>query len=185
MIEADGSAERPYQAENTKILFLPMAGQLKVGRLTVTLAGIEVDMIEAGLANDQKSLGAIITEMKRDYPGFYCAPSEVTREHVVEAVEMVMKRHPEVVKDPLPTLHGRLLSKHPIELSGKNPASGEVIIAFEFVITGEERGDVGPVARLMALNLFRKLPVGIQAGIRYRGHESGSEASRYLVQRPS
>ena len=185
MIEPDGSTERPYQAKDLKILFLPALGQLKIGPMTFTLAGIEIDMIEAGLANDRKSLMTILTEMKRDYPGFYCDHSEVTREQVVEATEMVMKRHPEVVKDPLPTLHGRLLSKHPVEVSGRIPASGEVILAFEFAITGEEREDVGPVSRLMALNIFRKLPVGIQAGIRYREHEGGSKASRYVVKRPS
>jgi hypothetical protein len=127
----------------------------------------------------------ILTEMKRDYPGFYCDPSEVTREQVVEAVEMVLKRHPEIIKDPLPTLHGRLLSKHPVEVSGRIPTLKETIIAFEFATTGEERGDVGPVSRLVGLNIFRKLPVGIQVGIRYLEHEGGSEEARYIVQNPS
>lgn len=185
MSEPDGTLENPLQAEDTKIFFLPALGQLKIGPITFELAGVEIDFIQEGLKYDRKSLGQILTEMKEAYPGFYCEPEQVTREQIVEAVEMVIKRHPEVIKDPIASIQARLLTKHPVELSGKMTGPGEVIVAFEWVVSGDERADVGPVSNLEAINIFRKLPVGIQLGIRSQYERSASEGGRYRVKRCS
>jgi len=182
MREPDGTTE---QVEDTRILFNAAFSQLKIGPVTFQLSGIEVDYISAALENDQKSLGQILEELKEAYPGFYKHPEAITREEIVEAIEMVLKRHPEIVKDPIASLQARLLSKHPVELSGKMAGPGEVIIAFEWVVSGVEREDVGPVAAIEALNIFRKLPVNIQSGIRVQCLESASESGRYLVRRVS
>ena len=184
MIEPDGTPEHPLQAEDMKIIFLPVLGQLKIGPFTYNLSGIEIDFIGGELRNDQKSLGQILQELKEAYPGFYKSPETVSREEIVEAIEMVLRRHPEIVKQTTASIHTRLLSKHPVELSGKMVGEGEVIIPFEWVIAGVVSGDVGPVAVLEALNIFRKLPVNIQGAIRCQHQESARESGRYRVRRP-
>ncbi len=184
-MNGDGTPERPLKGEDLKIFFLPLQGQLKIGPITFDLSGIEIDFIQAGLENDQKSLGQILSELKEAYPGFYKSPETITREEIVEAIEMVLRRHPEIVKEPIASLPARLLSKHPVELSGRMSGRGEVVIAFEWVVSGVMREDVGPVATLEAINIFRKLPVNVQAGIRVQHTKSASEGGRYCVRRGS
>jgi len=191
MSEPDGTRENPLLADNplpeedTKIFFSAAMGQLKIGPVEFHLSGIEIDFIVAGLQGDRKSLGTILTELRKAHPGFYKCPERIERGEIVEAIEMVIRRHPEIIKDPIASIQARLLSKHPVELSGKMVGPGEVIVAFEHTVSGEDRADVGPVSKLEAINIFRKLPVNIQRAIKSQYRESVPESGRYLVKRCS
>lgn len=137
-------------------------------RIANKLSDIEIDYIQRELIGDQKSLGEILEEMKDVYPEFYRAPRDYDYSTVVLALESVLRMYPELLKRRTDSVADNLLTRYPDSFSGRKVEADEVLICFDWIFRTDVVEDVGPVTKLEALSLFRKLPQNVQEGIRLR-----------------
>jgi hypothetical protein len=165
------------------IRFDSIAKTLVIDREHYRLSEVEISFVQTRLTGDTRSLGEIIREMKAEFPEFYLQPEAYTSGDVSQAIERVISEERGLLKADGTSTHDRLLTGHPTEYAGRPVAENEVVVCFDWILSGDKPKDLGPVAMLEGFNIFRKLPVQVQAGIRYLFFEVGKQA-RFIVRRP-